>query len=100
MSHIIVVRGYRPTDELSCREMMKDGVMTSVHTAFFANLFKEVTFQFMILGAAIMFIFFGMPLTICLLVIPMVILITYMATYLAFTAKSLEITQEVTNIPR
>lgn len=71
-----------------------------MNSAFFGNLFKEITFQVMILLAAIMFIFFGMPFTVCLLVIPVVIVMTYVGTYLAYAAKAMEVDQEVSNIAR
>ncbi|XP_011307947.1 uncharacterized protein [Fopius arisanus] len=100
MSHIVVIRGYKPGDELYCRDMIKDAIMTSFNSAFIANLFKEVTFQLMILCAAIMFIFFGMPFTVCLLVIPIVIFITYAGTYLGCVMIAAETNQEITNVPR
>ena len=100
MSHIVVIRPYKPGDEFNCHEMIKNGVLSSMNSAFFGSLFKEITFQVMILLAAIMFIFFGMPLTICFLVIPVVIVLTYMGTYLAFTTKAMEVDQEVSNIAR
>lgn len=100
MSHIVVVRPYKAGDEYNCHDLIKDGVLSSKNCAFFGNIFKEITFQVMILLAAIMFIFFGMSLTVCLLVIPAVIIMTYIATYLSFTAKKLEVDQEVSNIAR
>ncbi|XP_015601415.1 uncharacterized protein LOC107270690 [Cephus cinctus] len=100
MSHIVVIRSYKPGDEIYCREIIKDGVMSSMHTAFFGNVFKEITFQLMILFAAIMFIFFGIPFTVCLLVIPVVIILTYIGTFMAHTTKAMEIGQEINNIPR
>lgn len=100
MSHIIVIRRYRPGDELGCREIIKESIMSTINIAFMSNLFKEITFQLMILCAAIMFIFFGMPFTICFFVIPIVVVITYIATYLAFMLVVSEINQEISNIPR
>lgn len=100
MSHIVVIRAYKQGDEFNCHEMIKDAVVAPMNSAFLGNLFKEITFQVMILLAAIMFIFFGMPLTICLLVIPIVIAMTYIITYAAFTTKAAEVDQEVTNIAR
>ncbi|KAK0167020.1 hypothetical protein PV327_004472 [Microctonus hyperodae] len=73
MSHIIVIRRYRPGDELGCREIINE---------------------------TIMFIFFGMPFTICFFVIPIVVIVTYIATYLAFMLVVSEINQEISNIPR
>ncbi|KAJ8688041.1 hypothetical protein QAD02_023836 [Eretmocerus hayati] len=100
MSHIVVIRPYKPGDEFNCRDLIKDGVLSSRNNAFMGNLLKEVTFQVMILSAAVMFIFFGMPLTVCLAVLPMVVFLTYFVTYIAFAAKSMEVDQEVSNIAR
>lgn len=100
MSHIVVIRPYNPGDELNCHEFIKDGLLSSMNSTFFGNLFKEITFQIMILLAAMMFIFFGMPITVCLLVVPIVILLTYLVTYVAFAAKAMQVNEEITNVAR
>ncbi|XP_031847269.2 N-acetyltransferase family 8 member 3 [Nomia melanderi] len=100
MSHIIVIRSYKPGDEINCKELIKSGVMSSLNSTFFGIVFKELTFQMMILFAAIMFIFFGLPLTICFLVIPLVVFLVYVGTYIGFTTKTMEVNEEVSNIPR
>ncbi|CAK9818854.1 hypothetical protein ANTPLA_LOCUS9976 [Anthophora plagiata] len=100
MSHIVVIRSYKPGDEINCKELIKAGIMSSLNTTFFGIVFKELTFQLMILFAAIMFIFFGLPLTVCVLVIPLVIFLVYVGTYIGFTAKAMEVNEEISNIPR
>ncbi|XP_043513395.1 N-acetyltransferase family 8 member 3-like [Frieseomelitta varia] len=100
MSYIVVIRSYKPGDEINCKELVKAGIMSSLNSTFFGIVFKELTFQLMILFAAIMFIFFGLPLTVCVLVIPLVIFLVYVGTYIAFTAKTMEVSEEVSNIPR
>lgn len=100
MSHIIVIRGYKQSDELKCREIAKDGIMSTLNAAFVGNVFKEITFEMMILFAALMFIFFGIPFSVCILVIPVVIVLTYVATYASLVTRSMEVVQEISNIPR
>ncbi|KAL0121362.1 hypothetical protein PUN28_006707 [Cardiocondyla obscurior] len=100
MSHIVIVRAFKLDDETSCSKLTRDCVMSSLGATFCGMLFKEITFQLIILLAAIMFIFFGMPLTICLSVVPVVIALTYAGTYVSFAAKLTEIDTEVANIPR
>lgn len=100
MEHFIVIRDYKPGDELQCREIIKDGTMATVNTAFLAGLTREITFQIMILTAAVMFIFFGFPFTICLGSIPGVILFVYFSIWSAHMYKYLEMSQDLSNIPR
>ncbi|KYQ55338.1 hypothetical protein ALC60_05767 [Trachymyrmex zeteki] len=100
MSHIVIVRAFKPGDETGCKKLIRDCVMSSLGATFCGMLFKEITFQLIILLSAIMFIFFGMPLTVCLLVVPVVIALIYVGTYATFAAKLTEINGEVTNIPR
>lgn len=100
MSYIVVIRTYKPGDEFNCLDMIKEGVMSSMNTAFLGNIMKEITFQMMILFAAVMFIFFGVPFTVCLLVVPMVILLTYVGTYFAFILKAMDIKQQIQSIPK
>lgn len=100
MEHIIVIRSYKKGDELNFREMVLDGILSSKTSAFYGNLFKEITFQLMILFAAIMFIFFGIPISICFSVIPIVIILTYVSTYVIYAAKAMEVDGELTNISK
>ena len=99
MEYLIVIRGYKKGDELNFRDTILDGIQSSKISAFYGNLFKEITFQLMILFAAIMFIFFGIPISICFSVIPIVIILTYISTYVIYAVKTMEIDQELTNIP-
>ncbi|KAK2576262.1 hypothetical protein KPH14_005628 [Odynerus spinipes] len=100
MAHIIVIRCYKPGDELYCKEILKNSVMSSMNATFLGILFKEIFFQVVILLSAIMFIFFGLPLTVCSLVIPAVAILVYIGTYLEFLTKAMEVDKEVFNIPR
>lgn len=100
MSYIVIVRAFKPGDETGSKELIKDGVMSSLSATFCGMLFKEITFQLIILLAAVMFIFFGMPLTVCLLVVPVVVALMYAGTYVSFTAKLTDINGEISNIPR
>lgn len=100
MACIIVIRCYKPGDEFYCKELLKNSVMSSMNAAFFGTLFKEIVFQVVILLSAIMFIFFGLPLTVCTLVIPVVVLLVYIGTYLEFVMRAMEVQNEVFNIPR
>jgi hypothetical protein len=59
MNHLVIIRYYRPGDELFCRETIKEGTLLTVNTAFIAGLTREVTFQTMVLIAALMFIWGG-----------------------------------------
>ncbi|XP_053974299.1 N-acetyltransferase family 8 member 3-like [Hylaeus volcanicus] len=100
MSYIIVIRSYRPGDEISCKEIVKASVMSTLNATFIGIALKELTFQLMILFAAVMFIFFGLPFSVCLLVVPIVIVLVYIGTYIGFTTKAMEVNEEVSNIPR
>ncbi|XP_070154093.1 N-acetyltransferase family 8 member 3 [Polyergus mexicanus] len=100
MSYMVIVRAFKPGDEIGCKELIRNSVMSSLGATFRGMLFKEITFQLIILLSAIMFIFFGMPLTICLVVIPLVVILIYIGTYISFAAKLTEINEEVTNISR
>ncbi|KAJ9599166.1 hypothetical protein L9F63_010343 [Diploptera punctata] len=100
MNQFIIIRDYRPGDELFCREIIKEGTMSTVNTAFFTGLTREITLQIMIFASAIMFIFFGFPFSVCLGSIPAVIILMYIFIWLGHTYKALEMTQDVNNIPR
>lgn len=98
MNHIVVIRKYRPGDEIHLRKMVKNGIMGSLNSAFLSNLSKEATFQSMILCSAIAFIFFDMPFKICILSIPIVIFFIYAAVFIGLTLTAAEIDREILNI--
>lgn len=100
MDHVIVIRDYRPGDELQCKDILREGTMSTVNTAFFAGLTREITFQAMVLTSAVMFIFMGVPLSVCLGAIPVVIVAMYIIIYLGHTFKAQEMMQDISNIPR
>ncbi|XP_066582894.1 N-acetyltransferase 8-like isoform X2 [Prorops nasuta] len=100
MCRLIVIRSYKSGDETTCKELLRDGIMSSLNTTFIGLLLKEMTFQIMILFAAILFIFFGIPFTICLSVIPVVIATLYIGTCISFSMKVAEVMKELSNISR
>ncbi|XP_059469444.1 uncharacterized protein LOC132193084 [Neocloeon triangulifer] len=99
-SGVLLVRDYRPGDEISCCEIVQEGTMSTVNRAFVSALIREVTFQLMVLASAIMFIFMGLPLKACLYVIPGVIVFMYLAVWGGHMFKALEQQQDVRNVPR
>lgn len=100
MDYFIVIRDYKPVDELQCSQVIWEGTMSTVNTAFVVGLMREITFQMMILFSAVMFIFFGFPLSLCLCSIPGVIILIYFFVWCAHIFNALEIQQDVSNIPR
>lgn len=96
--YFIVIRYYKPGDEIKCREIVKEGAMTTVNNAFISLI--EVTFQLMVLTTAVMFIFFGLPFTFCLTSIPGVLIFMYICIWCGHMFKALELTQDLCNIPR
>lgn len=89
-----------PGDQNACKKIVKEGTMSTVNAAFLAGLTREITFQSMILLAALMYIFFQVPFQITIMSIPMVIVLMYVLIYLGHLFKAYELTQDVDAIPR
>lgn len=51
----------------------------------------QIFIQMVVLVAAMMFIFFGLPLIFCLSSIPLVVIVIYISVYGAYFAKALEL---------
>ncbi|CAB0044599.1 unnamed protein product [Trichogramma brassicae] len=100
MSHVVVIRPYKAGDEYTCCDLAKEGVMSSLNSTMIGNVCRELTFQLMILFAALMFIFLSVPFTLCALVIPAVVLLIMTCTYIAFTVKCSAVQQEIRNASR
>lgn len=58
----------------------------------------QIFIQLVVLIAAFMFIFLGLPLTICLMSLPLVVLIIYISVYSAYFAKALELSNVMCEI--
>lgn len=100
MEPFILIRDYKPGDELQCYEVVKEGTMATVNSAFIAGLTRELTFQLMVLLSALMFIFFGIPFGFCLGSIPGVIVFMYFCVWSAHKFKVVEMSHDISNISR
>lgn len=98
VSHFVVIRDYKPGDELMCKEIVREGAMATVNKAFISLI--ELTFQLTVLTTALMFIFVGIPFRVCILSIPGVSLFMYICIWSGHKIKALELTQDLSNIPR
>ncbi|KAG8233681.1 hypothetical protein J437_LFUL014123 [Ladona fulva] len=96
----VVIRDYRPGDEAQCKELVREATMSTVNSSFITGLTQEITFQGIVVCAAVMFIFMGLPLTYCLAAIPVVVFLMYVFIWLGHTMKAIELTQEMNNIAR
>jgi hypothetical protein len=57
MNHLVIIRHYRHSDDIFCREIIKEGTISTVNKAFIAGLTQEVTFRTMFLIVALKLIF-------------------------------------------
>ncbi|GLV39514.1 uncharacterized protein CBL_09600 [Carabus blaptoides fortunei] len=94
MSHFIIIREYRQNDQFAVRDIVKQSLTSLVTDTFISTLTKEITFQLMVVTAAVMFIFLGMPITYCIAAIPIVIIGIYLCVYTSHVFKSMELFQE------
>lgn len=107
--YYIVIRESQPNDLPHISELVRRAYISNVRNFFFSALFNEVnntlfiikqingsqflkvTFQAIVLLAAFMFIFMGVPLFYCLFAIPLVLIMTYILIYGAILMKSAEL---------
>ncbi|XP_044253644.1 uncharacterized protein LOC123004436 [Tribolium madens] len=89
--YYIVIREYQPNDFPSVSEVVRNAYISNVLNAFVSALFNEVTFQAIVLLAAFMFIFMGVPLQYCLLSVPIVLIMLYILIYGSFLMKAAEL---------
>ena len=98
--HYVIIRPFLPGDQNACKQLIKEGTMSTVNASFLAGLTREITFQAMILLSALMYIFIQVPFQITILSIPLVIVFMYIFIYLGHLFKALELTQDINAIPR
>ncbi|XP_046396247.1 uncharacterized protein LOC124163406 [Ischnura elegans] len=97
---IVVIRDFQPGDDVYCKELVREATMSTVNASFMTGLTQEITFQGIVICAAVMFIFLGVPLSYCLAAIPVFLFLMYIFIWLGHTMKAIELTQEMNNIAR
>lgn len=119
MKPFVVIRKLEGADNLQCQTVVKDFVMAGAWDAFVSCLFREVsvnnlfllifssvidlwfvwllpgvgqiTLQLVVIVWAIMFIFFGIPLLMCCVAIPIVVGLILFTTYGSYFNKANEL---------
>lgn len=111
MSYIVVIRECKHTDAPAANEVIRNAYLSNVTNSWCNALFKEVsgsqcacfvnklhslfifqiTFQSIIMLAAFMFIFIGVPFFYCVTAIPLVLLLIYVVIYANFALKAMEV---------
>ncbi|KAK4874365.1 hypothetical protein RN001_013725 [Aquatica leii] len=91
MSYFIVVREYKPTDFHNVFEVVRNAYLSNVFTTWCNALTREITFQLIVMAAAVLFIFLGVPLQYCVISIPVVVIMIYVLIYSSYLIKSAEL---------
>lgn len=86
---IVVIRPFRPQDNDEVQKLIFESTMSTVNTFFFQALMREIYFQSIILTAAVMFIFVGIPFQWTLSAIPLVTVLFYIVIYSAHYYKAM-----------
>ncbi|XP_055525028.1 uncharacterized protein LOC129718351 [Wyeomyia smithii] len=88
MKPFVVIRKLENQDNIQCQNVVKDFIMAGAWGAFISCLFREITLQLIVIVWAIMFIFFGIPLLMCCVAIPVVIGLILFTTYGSYFNKA------------
>ncbi|RVE46011.1 hypothetical protein evm_009353 [Chilo suppressalis] len=86
MSGVIVVRLSQPADEAARVELVRSGFTSYQRDAFLLFFFQELTLQWCVLGGAVLFIFCGVSVTGCLLLLPAAALVVATSVYISHLA--------------
>lgn len=92
---LVVIRPFSKTDEIECKKIASETIMSTVKRIFFGALFRETTFQLMVFFSAILFIFIGVPFQYCFVSVPVTITFLYLAIWTNTAIKSFEIQSEL-----
>ena len=91
----VVVRPFVPEDELECKSIAHQSIMSTVQRTFFTALLRETTFQLMIFFAAILFIIVNVPFGYCIMSVPLTVMLVYTSVWGVKMVTSMEIQQEM-----
>ncbi|CAH1112692.1 unnamed protein product [Psylliodes chrysocephalus] len=94
MSYYIVIREKRESDTPVLNEIVKNGYLSTVNNSWINALFQEITFQLIILLAALLFICFGVPLYYSIVSVPIVLISLYCIIYSTIFMKSAQLIYE------
>ncbi|KAB0794015.1 hypothetical protein PPYR_13635 [Photinus pyralis] len=93
MTCFIIIREYKPTDFHAVHELVRGAYLSNVFTTWRNGLTREITFQLIVMSAAVLFIFFHVPLLYCFFSIPLVLGIIYVTVYTSYLFKATELMQ-------
>ncbi|KRT79683.1 hypothetical protein AMK59_7185 [Oryctes borbonicus] len=91
MDNFIVIRQSKTTDIPAINQVVRDAYLSNIFPAWINALTKEITFQLIVISAAIMFIFMGVPFQYCVLAVPAVMLLLLVVVASAFLMKAAEL---------
>ncbi|GJQ71946.1 hypothetical protein Trydic_g3055 [Trypoxylus dichotomus] len=91
MENYIVIRESKTSDIPAINQVVRDAYSSNIFPAWINALTKEITFQLIVISAAMMFIFMGVPFQYCILAIPIVMLLLLVVVASAFLMKATEL---------
>lgn len=91
----VLIRPFSQGDEIDCKKIAGNTIMSTVNRTFFSALFRETIFQLMVFFAAVLFIIVGIPFFHCAVSVPLTIAILYASIWSSAMMKSLEIQNEL-----
>ncbi|KAF5290490.1 hypothetical protein FQA39_LY03594 [Lamprigera yunnana] len=91
MSCFIVIREYKHSDFHNVFDVIRNAYLSNVFPTWCNALIREITFQIIVMSAALLFIFLGVPLQYCIIAIPVVIISLYLIIYSSYLFKSAEL---------
>jgi len=96
----VVIRSFAAGDEIECKKIADQSIMSTVHRTFFSALLRETTFQLMIFCSAILFIIVGVPFHYCVMSVPLTVSIVYASVWSVAMLRSLEAQHEMSLVKR
>ncbi|XP_058058077.1 uncharacterized protein LOC131209106 [Anopheles bellator] len=98
MKPFVVIRKHESQDNTALQHLIREFIMSGAWEAFISCLFREITLQLIVLGWAMMFIFFGIPLYMCAMAIPCVVVLIWFTVYGSYYNKSTELVLRPTKL--
>lgn len=90
MRPFIIIRKFEKRDDIPVQKVIQKYHKKLANVVFISCLFKEITLQICVLSWAILFIFMGIPLSVCFLSIPGTLVFILFAVYTTYYNKSVE----------
>lgn len=98
-SYLCCVRPFEPRDLLAVKTMAGEAATSTIWSFFTAALFRETFWELLIAFMALLFVMFGVPGDLCMMMVPAFFVFIFTCIWAAHQVRAMAAQSDISNIP-